>query len=119
MTQPEQPGMPDMQELIRQAAEVQEQMQRAQQELLAAIVQGTAGGGLVTITMSGTAEITDLKIDREAVDPDDVETLQDLILAAYRDAHTKVGQLTQEKFGPVAQSGADGGNGLSQMFGGQ
>ena len=59
MTQPEQPGMPDMQELIRQAAEVQAQIQRAQEEILAAVVQGTAGGGLVNVTMTGGAEITD------------------------------------------------------------
>ena len=118
MTQPDQPGMPDMQELIRQAAEVQAQMQRAQEEILATNVQGTAGGGLVNITMTGGAEITDLKIDPEAVDPEDVETLQDLILAAYRDAHTKAGQLAQEKLGPLTQPGAGEGNDFTQMFGG-
>ena len=118
MTQPEQSGMPDMQELIRQAAEVQAQIQRAQEEILAAVVQGTAGGGLVSVTMTGGAEITDLTISPEAVDPNDVETLQDLILAAYRDAHTKAGQLAQEKIGPLTQQPADGGNEFTQMFGG-
>lgn len=102
-----QPNMPnDMQELIRQAAEVQAQLQRAQEELLQTTVEGTAGGGLVTVTMTGGAEITDLSIKPEAVDPEDVETLQDLILAAYRDAHTKAGQLAQEKIGPLANPGA-------------
>lgn len=97
-----QPNMPnDMQELIRQAAEVQAQLQRAQEELLQTTVEGTAGGGLVTVTMTGGAEITDLSIKPEAVDPEDVETLQDLILAAYRDAHTKAGQLAQQKIGPL------------------
>ena len=118
MTQPEQSGMPDMQELIRQAAEVQAQIQRAQEEILAAVVQGTAGGGLVTVTMTGGAEITDLTISPEAVDPNDVETLQDLILAAYRDAHAKAGQLAQEKIGPLTQPQTDDGNDFAKMFGG-
>ncbi|WKK60702.1 YbaB/EbfC family nucleoid-associated protein [Corynebacterium sp. P3-F1] len=118
MTQPDQNGMPDMQELIRQAAEVQAQIQRAQEEILAASVQGTAGGGLVNITMTGGAEITDLSISPEAVDPEDVETLQDLILAAYRDAHTKAGQLAQEKIGPLTQQAPGEGNDFTQMFGG-
>ena len=107
-----------MQELIRQAAEVQAQIQRAQEEILAAEVQGTAGGGLVDVTMTGGAEITDLKIDPEVVDPNDVETLQDLILAAYRDAHTKAGKLAQEKIGPLTQQSPEGGNDFKQMFGG-
>ncbi|MGY6463709.1 YbaB/EbfC family nucleoid-associated protein [Corynebacterium sp. UMB8791] len=99
MTQPNMPQ--DMQELIRQAAEVQQALQQAQQELLSTTVTGTAGGGLVTVVMTGGAEITDLQIKPEAVDADDVETLQDLILAAYRDAHNKAGELAQEKIGPL------------------
>lgn len=105
MTQPNMPA--DMQELIRQAAEVQAALQKAQEELLAAEVEGSAGGGLVTITMTGGAEITDLKIKPEAVDADDVETLQDLILAAYRDAHNKAGQLAQDKIGPLTNIGGE------------
>ena len=99
MTQPNMPQ--DMQELIRQAAEVQQALQQAQQELLSTTVTGTTGGGLVTVVMTGGAEITDLQIKPEAVDADDVETLQDLILAAYRDAHNKAGELAQEKIGPL------------------
>ena len=100
------PNMPqDMQELMRQAAEVQAALQKAQQELLAATVTGTAGGELVTITMTGGAEIKDITIKPEAVDPEDVETLQDLILAAYRDAHTKAGRLAEDKIGPLANPG--------------
>lgn len=68
--------------------------------------------------MTGGAEIKDLSIKPEAVDPNDVETLQDLILAAYRDAHTKAGQLAQEKIGPLTQQGPGEGNEFSQMFGG-
>lgn len=104
MTQPNMPQ--DMQELIRQAAEVQQALQKAQQELLSTTVTGTAGGGLVTVVMTGGAEITDLQIKPEAVDADDVETLQDLILAAYRDAHNKAGELAQEKIGPLTGGAA-------------
>lgn len=108
MTEPNMPN--DMQDLIRQAAEVQAQLQQAQQELLATEVTGTAGGELVKVTMTGGAEITNLEIKKEAVDPEDVESLQDLILAAYRDAHTKAGELAQEKIGPLT-----GGSGLGQQ----
>lgn len=107
MTQPN-----DMQELIRQAAEVQAALQKAQTELLETKVTGTAGGELVTVTMTGGAEITDITIKPEAVDTDDIESLQDLILAAYRDAHNKAGQLAQEKIGPLT-----GGSGLGQQGG--
>ena len=117
MTQPNMPA--DMQELIRQAAEVQAALQKAQEELLAAEVEGSAGGGLVTITMTGGAEITDLKIKPEAVDADDIETLQDLILAAYRDAHNKAGQLAQDKIGPLTNIGGDTAPQQGGPFGGQ
>lgn len=115
MTQPNMPA--DMQELIRQAAEVQAALQQAQEELLNTTVVGSAGGELVTVTMTGGAEITDLTIKPEAVDPEDIETLQDLILAAYRDAHTKAGQLAQEKIGPL--TGAAGGAQDGPFGGGQ
>ena len=108
----------DMQELIRQAAEVQAALQQAQEELLASEVEGTAGGGLVTVTMTGGAEIKDLTIKPEAVDADDVETLQDLILAAYRDAHNKAGELAQQKIGPLTNFGGGAPQGGSP-FGGQ
>ncbi|OHQ56490.1 nucleoid-associated protein [Corynebacterium sp. HMSC070H05] len=104
MTQPQ-----DMQELIRQAAEVQAALQQAQMELLQTEVTGTAGGGLVAVTMTGGAEITDLTIKPEAVDPEDVETLQDLILAAYRDAHDQAGKLAEEKIAPLTGGAMGGG----------
>mgnify|MGYP002714042208 CR=1 FL=1 len=116
MTQPNMPN--DMQELIRQAAEVQAALQQAQQELLEATVEGSAGGGLVTVTMTGGAEIKDLTIKPEAVDPEDVETLQDLVLAAYRDAHNKAGELAQEKIGPLT-GGLGGAPQDNSPFGGQ
>ena len=105
MTQPQ-----DMQELIRQAAEVQAALQQAQMELLQTEVTGTAGGGLVAVTMTGGAEITDLTIKPEAVDPEDVETLQDLVVGAIKDAGQQVTLLAQSKLGPLA--GGLGGLGI-------
>jgi len=107
MTEPNMPT--DMQDLIRQAAEVQAQLQQAQQELLATEVTGTAGGELVKVTMTGGAEITNLEIKPEAVDPEDVESLQDLILAAYRDAHNQAGKLAEEKIAPLTGGAMGGG----------
>jgi len=96
------PPQPNMQQLMKQAQQMQQQLMAAQAELGDAQVQGSAGGGLVTATMSGTGELLELAIDPKAVDPDDVETLQDLIIAAVRDAAHAVSDLTQEKMGPLA-----------------
>lgn len=106
MTQPDQPA--DMNELIAQAARVQADLQKAQEEILASEVEGTAGNGLVTCTMTGGAELKDLKIDKSVVDSEDVETLQDLVIGAFKDAHQKAGELAQEKIGPLSQ-GMGGG----------
>ncbi len=107
------PGQPDMQQLMKQAQKMQQQMMEAQQQLAEAQVQGTAGGGLVTVTMTGSGEIVGLKIKPEAVDPDDVESLEDLVLAAVRDASTAAADLQTEKMGPV--TGGMGGLGLPGM----
>jgi DNA-binding YbaB/EbfC family protein len=89
---------------------MQEQLEAAQAELAAAEVTGTAGGGLVTATLTGGGELTSLAIDPKAVDPEDVETLQDLVVAAVRDAQRAVGELANQKMGPV--TGGLGGLGL-------
>lgn len=96
-------GMPDMQAILQQA-------QQMQQELTAAEVTGTAGGGLVSAVMSGGGELKSLTIDPKVVDPDDVETLSDLIVAAVRDANSKVQGLAMNMMGPLA--GGLGGLGL-------
>ncbi len=79
----------DMGALLQQAQALQEQMKSAQDDLAKTTVVGSAGGDLVEVTMTGTLEVTDVKIKPEAVDPADVETLQDLVLAAIRDASHK------------------------------
>ena len=114
MTTPEN-STPDMNDILAQAARVQAELQKAQEEILATNVEGTAGNGMVTVTMTGGAELVDLKIDKSVVDPEDVETLQDLVFGAFKDAHEKAGQLAQEKIGPLSQGMNDGG--LSGLFG--
>jgi DNA-binding YbaB/EbfC family protein len=101
-------GQPDMQALLQQAQQMQQQLARTQAELAQATVQGTAGGGLVQATVSGTGELKALVIDPKAVDPEDTETLADLILAAVRDANATAQKLAAERLGPLAQ-GLGGG----------
>jgi DNA-binding YbaB/EbfC family protein len=109
-------GQPNLQQLMKQAQKMQEQMVTAQAELAEAEVSGTAGGGLVTVTMRGSGEVVAVKIDPKAVDPDDVETLEDLVLAAIHNANDAVKQLTEEKMGPLTSGlGGLGGMGLPGM----
>lgn len=98
-----QPGQPpDMSALLAQAQQVQQQLMEAQEALANAEVQGQAGGGLVQVTSKGSGEIVAVRIDPKVVDPDDVETLQDLILGALSDAAKQVTIMAQSKLGPLA-----------------
>jgi DNA-binding YbaB/EbfC family protein len=97
-----------MQQLMKQAQQMQKQLMAAQAELAETKVEGSAGGGLVSATMTGSGELLELRIDPKAVDPDDIETLQDLVVAAVRDAAHNAADLTQEKMGPLA-GGLGGG----------
>ena len=97
-----QPGMPNMQQILQQAQQMQEQLMAAQQELESAEVAGTTGGGLVTAVVSGSGELKSLTIDPKAVDPEDTETLADLVVAAVRDATGKAQGLAADKMGPLA-----------------
>ncbi|KXV12430.1 YbaB/EbfC family nucleoid-associated protein [Gluconobacter oxydans] len=75
--------------LMKQASQMQAKMEAAQSNLASLIVEGSAGAGLVTVKLTGKGEMRDLKIDPQLADPSDIETLQDLIVAAYTDAKTK------------------------------
>ncbi|WP_407701024.1 YbaB/EbfC family nucleoid-associated protein [Wenjunlia vitaminophila] len=97
-----------MQQLLQQAQKMQQDLAAAQQELAETMVEGSAGGGLVKATVSGAGELQSLYISPEAVDPDDTETLADLVLAAVRDANNAAQNLQQQKLGPLAQ-GLGGG----------
>lgn len=109
-------GMPDMQAILQQAQQMQEQLMNAQQELTQAEVTGTAGGGLVTAVMTGGFELKSMTIDPKAVDPDDTETLADLVVAAVRDAMSQAQKLSEDKFGPLAGGlGGGAGGGLGGL----
>jgi nucleoid-associated protein EbfC len=98
-----QPGQPpDMSALLAQAQQVQQQLMAAQEALAVAEVHGQAGGGLVQVTMKGSGEVIGVAIDPKVVDPEDVETLQDLIVGAVADAAKQVTILAQSRLGPLA-----------------
>jgi DNA-binding YbaB/EbfC family protein len=101
----------DMSGLLAQAQAMQEQFFNAQQELAEMQIEGSAGGDLVTATVSGAGELVGLVIKPEAVDPDDTETLADLIVAAVRDATSKAQAIAASKLGPLA-GGLGMGGGL-------
>jgi nucleoid-associated protein EbfC len=102
-------GMPDLSGLLAQAQQMQAQLAASQEKLAHERVSGQAGGGLVQATVTGAGELVGLVIDPQAIDPDDTETLADLVLAAYRDASNQAAQLQQQAMGPLAQglSGLD------------
>ena len=104
---------PNMQQLMKQAQKMQQQMVQAQAELAEKQVTGTAGGGLVTATVTGAGDVVALKIKPEAVDPDDIESLEDLVVAAIRDAAANAQELQSQAMGPLA--GGLGGLGLPGM----
>jgi nucleoid-associated protein EbfC len=104
----------DMSGLLAQAQAMQQQMYQAQQELAELELQGSAGGDLVIATVTGTGELVGLTIKPEAADPEDTETLADLVVAAVRDANTKVQAAAAAKLGPLAGGlgGLGGASGL-------
>ncbi|HEV8656675.1 MAG TPA: YbaB/EbfC family nucleoid-associated protein [Candidatus Limnocylindria bacterium] len=93
--------MKNMGDLQKMAREMQANMAKAQEDLAAATVEGTAGGGAVVVVLTGTQDIKTVKIQKDAVDPDDVETLQDLVLAAFTDALKKSRELAAQRLGGV------------------
>ena len=107
-----QPGQPDMQMILQQAQKMQEQLMAAQAELASAEVVGQAGNGLVQVTMTAAQEVRAVRIDPKIVDPDDVETLQDLVVGALQDAARAAAELQAEKMGPLAGALGGGGGGL-------
>ena len=90
-------GGMNMNALMQQAKKMQEQMLKAQEELDSAEVIGKAGGEMVVVKMNGKKEIKSIKLDKTAVDPDDIEMLEDLIIVAIKDASAKAEELSKEK----------------------
>jgi nucleoid-associated protein EbfC len=104
VTQPE--GTPDMAALLAQAQQMQQKLMEAQQQLATTEVHGQAGGGLVQVTLKGSGEVVAVAIDPKVVDPDDVETLQDLIVGALHDAANQVTSLARSRLGALRNPGS-------------
>jgi nucleoid-associated protein EbfC len=108
------PKPPNMNDMMRQVQKMQEDMAKAQEELKHETVEASAGGGMVTVKVSGELEVLELKIDPEAVDPDDVELLQDMIQAAVNEAVRAAQELAANKIGAVT-GGLGGAGGLGGL----
>ena len=101
----------NQQQIMRQVQQMQAAMAQAQAEIAATEVSGSAGGGMVTATVTGSGDLKAIKIDRGAVDPDDVEMLEDLVVAAVAEARRAADALSQEKMGAIT-------GGLGSLMGG-
>ena len=103
---------PDMRQLMKQAQKMQEQLAAAQEEMASRTFEGTAGGGVVTATVSGSQELMNVTIDPSVVDPDDVEMLQDLVVAAVNQAMRNAAETAGDQLG-----GLTGGLDLGGLLG--
>jgi nucleoid-associated protein EbfC len=106
---PKQPRVPNMQQMMAQVQKMQKDMEVAQEQLKDEVVEASAGGGMVTVTVSGALEVREIKIDPGAVDPEDVEILADMVTAAVNEALRKAQELAESKLGG-ATAGLDLGN---------
>lgn len=88
--------------ILKQARQLQQQLAKIQEELANETVIGTAGAGAVTVSLDGHGQLRGVKIDKAAVDPADVETLEDLVGIAFKDAQTKASELSRSRMGPLA-----------------
>jgi DNA-binding YbaB/EbfC family protein len=95
------PQPPNMQQMMKQVQQMQADMAKAQEELKSQIVEASAGGGMVTVKVTGDLEVTEVKIDPGAVDPEDVDMLQDLVLAATNEALRSAQEMAANKLGGV------------------
>ncbi len=102
------PKQPNMNDLLKQAQKMQEQLQEARAAAESQEVEGQSGGGVVKVRVTGAMDFTGVSIDPSAVDPDDVGMLEDLVLAAIRDAVAKAGALSEQAMGGVDLGGLGG-----------
>jgi DNA-binding YbaB/EbfC family protein len=93
--------MGNQRDLMRQMQQMQERLAKIQEGLNSEMVEGTAGGGAVSVTMNGHQKVQLVSIDPSVVDPDDVEMLQDLVLAAFNDAQARAQQLAESRLGAI------------------
>jgi nucleoid-associated protein EbfC len=96
---PKQPRMPNMQQMMAQVQQMQKDMELAQEQLKNEIVEASAGGGMVTVKVSGDLEVRAVEIDPAAIDPEDVEILSDMVLAAVNEALHAAQELAAQRLG--------------------
>lgn len=103
------PQGPNMNQLLKQAQQMQAEMAKAQEQLKSEIVEASAGGGMVKVTMTGDMQLREITISPEAVDPEDVEMLQDMVAAAVNEALRSAQELAANRMGGIAGLGGGGG----------
>jgi DNA-binding YbaB/EbfC family protein len=104
---------PDLGGLLGQMQQLQRQLMDAQEAAASRVAEGSAGGGVVRVKVTGDLDFQDVTIDPSVVDPSDVEMLQDLVLAAVRDAVARVNEVNKQALGPLGLGG-----GLEGLLGG-
>ena len=109
------PQPPNMQQLLKQAQKMQEDMLAAQESLKDEVVEASSGGGMVSVKVSGDLELKEIRINPQAVDPDDVELLQDMVLAAVNEGMRAAQELAASKMGSIA-GGLGGPGGLGGLL---
>ena len=108
------PNQPNMNQMLKQVQQMQAEMAKAQQELEAEVVEASAGGGMVTVKVTGGLEVKEIRIDPEAIDPEDADMLQDLVLAAVNEALRSAQELAANRLG-AATGGLGGPGGLGGL----
>ncbi len=103
------PQGPNMNQLLKQAQQMQAEMAKAQEQLKTEIVEASAGGGMVKVTMTGDMQLREIAISPEAVDPEDVDMLQDMVAAAVNEALRSAQELAASRMGGIAGLGGGGG----------
>jgi nucleoid-associated protein EbfC len=109
---PKQPRMPNMQQMMQQVQKMQQDMEAAQEQLKNEVVEASSGGGMVTVSVTGDLVFKSITIDPDAVDPEDVEILSDMVLAAVNEALRMAQELAAKKLG-----GASGGLDMGSLGG--
>lgn len=104
-------GKGGMKDLMKQAQKMQQELMKAQEELANKVVEGSSGGGMVKVEMNGKNQLISLKIDPQVVDPDDIEMLEDLIIAAINEAQEKVSKSSEDSLSKLT-----GGLNIPGMF---
>jgi DNA-binding YbaB/EbfC family protein len=109
------PQPPNFNKMLKQVQQMQADMAKAQEQLKEEVVEASAGGGMVTVKVSGDLEIREIRIDPAAVDPEDVELLQDMVLAATNEAIRSAQELANRKLGGLTGGLDLGGLGMPGM----